>query len=92
MAKSKRTHLTKKELKDVQDVNAKVAQLRDAIVQIALLSNQMKSQYEGALSEYSSALKHQQEVLKSLEERYGNVNVNVNDGTITEVDDDKGDS
>lgn len=92
MAKSKRTHLTKKELKDVQGANAKLSQLKDGIIQMSLLSNQLKAQYENALSEYSSALKHQQELLKSLEERYGNVNVNMLDGTITEVDDDKGDS
>lgn len=89
---AKRTKITKAELKKLQDAMAEFEQSNKTVSQLAVMIQDAKEAMANAVAKLKSSQKNYQEVFSDLDKRYGNVNVNITDGTITEGDDNTGDS
>jgi|TARA_R100000406_G_scaffold75762_1_gene56242 FtsZ-binding cell division protein ZapB len=89
---AKRTKITKAELKKLQDAMAEFEQSNKTVSQLAVMIQDAKEAMANAIAKLKSSQKNYQEVFSALDKRYGNVNVNITDGTITEGDDNTGDS
>ena len=89
---AKRTKITKAELKKLQDAMAEFEQSNKTVSQLAVMIQDAKEAMVNAIAKLKSSQKNYQEVFSALDKRYGNVNVNITDGTITEGDDNTGDS
>ena len=89
---AKRTKITKAELKKLQDAMAEFEQSNKTVSQLAVMIQDGKEAMVNAIAKLKSSQKNYKEVFSALDKRYGNVNVNITDGTITEGDDNTGDS
>lgn len=89
---AKRTKITKAELKKIQDAMAEYEQSNKTVVQLAIMIEDAKEAMANAVAKLKSSKKNYKEIFEALDKRYGNVNVNITDGTITEADDNTGDS
>lgn len=90
MSKSKK--MTKKELSELNDLRQKTSDLKDSMLQIMLLKDNLETQWSEVRRKYSSVQEDYSNYLKALEEKYGNVNIDLRTGKITESDDNKGDT
>ena len=71
--------ITKEELKELQELNQKISAFRH---DIGLLSEQQHS-----LNHLQSEnISKQEEAKKNLNEKYGNVNIDLKDGSYTEIE------
>lgn len=89
---TKRTKITKAELKKLQDAMAEFEQSNKTVSQLAVMIQDTQEAMANAVAKLKSSQKNYKEVFSDLDKRYGNVNVNITDGTITEADDNTGDS
>ena len=89
---AKRTKITKAELKKIQDAMAEYEQSNKTVVQLATMIEDAKEAMANAVAKLKSSKNNYKEIFEALDKRYGNVNVNINDGTITEANDNTGDS
>ena len=89
---AKRTKITKAELKKIQDAMAEYEQSNKTVVQLAVMIEDAKEAMANAVAKLKSSKNNYKEIFEALDKRYGNVNVNITDGTITEADDNTGDS
>ncbi len=89
---AKRTKITKAELKKLQDAMAEFEQSTKTVSQLAVMIQEAKEAMANAIAKLKSSKKNYQEVFSALDKRYGNVNVDITDGTITEANDNTGDS
>lgn len=89
---AKRTKITKAELKKLQDAMAEFEQSNKTVSQLAVMIQDAKEAMANAVAKLKSSKKNYQEVFSALDKRYGNVNVDITDGTITEANDNTGDS
>jgi len=89
---TKRTKITKAELKKLQDAMAEFEQSNKTVSQLAVMIQDTQDAMANAVAKLKSSQKNYKEVFSDLDKRYGNVNVNITDGTITEADDNTGDS
>lgn len=89
---AKRTKITKAELKKLQDAMAEYEQSNKTISQLAVMIQDANDAMVNAVAKLKSSKKNYQEVFSALDKRYGNVNVDITDGTITEANDNTGDS
>lgn len=89
---TKRTKITKAELKKLQDAMAEFEQSNKTVSQLAVMIQDTQDAMVNAVAKLKSSQKNYKEVFSDLDKRYGNVNVNITDGTITEADDNTGDS
>lgn len=90
MSKSKK--MTKKELSELNDLRQKTSDLKDSMLQIMLLKDNLETQWSEVRRKYSSVQEDYSNYLKALEDKYGNVNIDLRTGKITESDDNKGDT
>ena len=90
MSKSKK--MTKKELSELNELRQKTSDLKDSMLQIMLLKDNLETQWSEVRRKYSSVQEDYSNYLKALEEKYGNVNIDLRTGKITESDDNKGDT
>lgn len=84
--------MTKKELSELNDLRQKTSDLKDAMLQIMLLKDNLDTQWSEVRRNYSSVQEDYSNYLKALEDKYGNVNIDLRTGKITESDDNKGDT
>lgn len=84
--------MTKKELSELNDLRQKTSDLKDSMLQIMLLKDNLETQWSEVRRKYSSVQEDYSNYLKALEEKYGNVNIDLRTGKITESDDNKGDT
>lgn len=89
---TKRTKITKAELKKLQDAMAEFEQSNKTVSQLAVMIQDTQEAMANAVAKLKSSQKNYKEVFSDLDKRYGNVNVNITDGTITEANDNTGDS
>jgi uncharacterized protein YecA (UPF0149 family) len=82
MAKAKTTKVTEQELKELQEVIKTINSIQMEI-------GNFEVQKTRALSAIMEGRAKLAEVQNKLKEKYGDVNVNINDGTITEQGDGK---
>ena len=90
MSKSKK--MTKKELSELNNLRQKTSDLKDSMLQIMLLKDNLETQWSEVRRKYSSVQEDYSNYLKALEDKYGNVNIDLRTGKITESDDNKGDT
>lgn len=84
--------MTKKELSELNDLRQKTSDLKDSMLQIMLLKDNLETQWSEVRRKYSSVQEDYSNYLKALEDKYGNVNIDLRTGKITESDDNKGDT
>ena len=89
---AKRTKITKAELKKIQDAMKEHEQSSKTVSQLAVMIQDAEEAMSNAVAKLKSSKKNYNEIFTALEKRYGNVNINIADGTITEGDDNTGDS
>lgn len=89
---AKRTKITKAELKKIQDAMKEHEESSKTVAQLAVMIQDAEEAMSNAVAKLKSSKKNYTEIFTALDKRYGNVNVNIVDGTITEGDDNTGDS
>ncbi|GEM_PF-5072276 len=79
MAKSKAKKLTKKELEDVKDLQQKINTLLMNIGNAELVKNTLCARHTELQAEWK-------DTTTALEDKYGSVNISLEDGTLSEVE------
>ena len=77
--------LTADELKEVQSYDQKFQQIQFALGEIAILKNNREKREAGLWDEFNKAVEAQNKMRQTLQEKYGDVSVDKNTGTITET-------
>ena len=90
MSKSKK--MTKKELSELNGLRQKTSELKDSMLQIMLLKDNLEAQWAEVRGKYSSVQEDYSNYLAALEDKYGNVNIDLRRGIITDSDDNTGDT
>ena len=91
--------IKKDELKKVQENNQKQFQIKTALADLVISKRQYAARKADLFANLDAAVKEQQEIQKELQEKYGDVTIDISNGSIMETaptnveqDDDKGDS
>lgn len=91
--------IKKDELKKVQENNQKQFQIKTALADLVISKRQYDARKAELFASFDEAVKEQQEIQKELQEKYGDVTIDISNGSIMETaptnveqDDDKGDS
>ena len=71
--------ISSKELVEVKDIQSKINQLLMNIGNAELVKNELVSKHNELMKDWNS-------VSKSLEEKYGSVNISLEDGSISEIE------
>jgi len=77
--------LTADELKEVQSYDQKFQQIQFGLGEIAMLRNNWEKRETELWSQLDEAVESQNKMRASLQEKYGDVSVDKNTGTITEA-------
>lgn len=91
--------IKKDELKKVQENNQKQFQIKTALADLVISKRQYDARKADLFANLDAAVKEQQEIQKELQEKYGDVTIDISNGSIMETaptnveqDDNKGDS
>lgn len=91
--------IKKDELKKVQENNHKQFQIKTALADLVISKRQYDARKAELFANLDEAVQEQQEIQKELQDAYGDVTIDISDGSImesastnVEQDDDKGDS
>lgn len=91
--------IKKNELKKVQENNHKQFQIKTALADLVISKRQYDARKAELFANLDEAVQEQQEIQKELQDAYGDVTIDISDGSImesastnVEQDDDKGDS
>lgn len=91
--------IKKDELKKVQENNQKQFQIKTALADLVISKRQYDARKVELFANLDEAVQEQQEIQKELQEKYGDVTIDISNGSImdaaptnVEQDDDKGDS
>jgi|TARA_R110001606_G_scaffold364305_2_gene518677 hypothetical protein len=82
-AKSKAKKLTSKELEEVKDYQNQINTLLMNIGNAELVKNQLVTRHTELQAEWK-------DMTTALEDKYGSVNISLEDGTLTEIEEEKG--
>ncbi len=82
-AKSKAKKLTSKELQEVKDYQNQINTLLMNIGNAELVKNQLVTRHTELQAEWK-------DMTTALEDKYGSVNISLEDGTLTEIEEEKG--
>ena len=82
-AKSKAKKLTSKELEEVKDYQNQINTLLINIGNAELVKNQLVTRHTELQAEWK-------DMTTALEDKYGSVNISLEDGTLTEIEEEKG--
>jgi len=89
---TKRTKLTKVELSNLRKSMTDTQQAEGTVNQLCIMISDAEDALKSAVAKLKSTRAHHSELVQALDKRYGNVNVNITDGTLSEADDNTGDS
>jgi seryl-tRNA synthetase len=78
------TKLKEEELKKVQELNGKLGQLKSAIGEIHIVMSNTKLQEESLMEQWKSANAEMKTLSDELRESYGDVNIDISTGDITD--------
>ena len=91
--------IKKDELKKVQENNHKQFQIKTALADLVISKRQYDARKAEIFANLDEAVQEQQEIQQELQDAYGDVTIDISDGSImesastnVEQDDDKGDS
>ena len=91
--------IKKDELLKVQENNQKQFQIKTALADLVISKRQYDARKAKLFANLDEAVQEQQEIQKELQEKYGDVTIDISNGSImdaaptnVEQDDDKGDS
>lgn len=91
--------IKKDELLKVQENNQKQFQIKTALADLVISKRQYDARKAELFANLDEAVQEQQEIQKELQEKYGDVTIDISNGSImdaaptnVEQDDDKGDS
>tara|TARA_R100001198_G_scaffold11553_1_gene4798 strand:- start:185 stop:496 length:312 start_codon:yes stop_codon:yes gene_type:complete len=83
IAVNEESKLTADELKEVQSYDQKFQQIQFALGEIAILKNNWEKREASLWEEFDKAVEGQNKMRQTLQEKYGDVSVDKNTGTIT---------